>query len=321
VNPNKLFYYPYASFKCEHVLLLKAAALYFDTLYILNPLKANWAGIGQSTLSHDLNLLEQGMGDVAGELSPGLDKYAEGYVEVYNEYRETDRGIMEYRSADYPLPLVEAIMINHALFGGLLHTGATSLTYDSFHNKALALKIQRAQKIPGIRDILEDRARLRRLKSNQLAMSTLMDIDLVVISPELPMEKILQFRHENEDDLKKAREELVRLALKIRQNPWSVEFTEKPDVDVILNIQGIMEENKKARDSWFKKGRGKKAFEFSGPTASAASATISLALSAVTLILVAVATGILGWLGGSIIPGADLALDWKNGRMRQTGMD
>ena len=391
MTDHSIFYYPYASFKGEQELLLKAAALYFDKLYILDPEKASWDGIGQSPLSHDLKLLEQEnilvriapedvlhkyekiiaesirsdledpeflklceqsgragrwtlalakvpkdirddpafqpldrsmqhiMGDAARDLSPGLDRYAESYAEVYDEYRETDRGLMEYRYADYPLPLGEAIMINHALIGGLLHTGATPLTDDSFHNKVLALKIQRAQKIPEIRDILEDRARLRRLKSNQLAMSTLTDIDLAVISPEMPMEEILQFRHENEDSLENARGELVRLARKIRQDPWSEEFAEELDVDAIPRIQGIMEENKKARDSWFETGRGKKALKLAGLMAGAASATISLVLSATPLMPVAVVTGVLGLLGGSVIPGAELALDWKKGRQEAMG--
>jgi hypothetical protein len=107
-------------------------------------------------------------------------------------------------------------------------------------------------------------------------MSTLTDIDLVIISPKMKMEEILQFRHDNEEGLKNARGELVRLARKIRQDPWREEFAEELDVDVIPRIQGIMEENKKARDSWFRTGRGKKALKLAGLMAGAASATISL---------------------------------------------
>jgi len=59
MTEHSIFYYPYASFKGEQQLLLKAAALYFDKLYILDPEKASWDGIGQSPLSHDLKLLEQ----------------------------------------------------------------------------------------------------------------------------------------------------------------------------------------------------------------------------------------------------------------------
>lgn len=391
MNQHNIFYYPYASFKGEQELLLKAAALYFDKLYILDPEKASWDGMGSGPLSHDMKLLEQEniliriapeevlhryekiiaesirddmedpeflnlceqsgragwwtlalakvpkdirddpafhpldrsmqhlMGDVARGAFPRIDRYREGYDEVYDEYSENDSGLVEYRYADYPLPLGEAIMINHALFGGLLHTGATPLTDDPFHNKVLALKIQRAQKIPEIREILGDHAKLRRLKSNQLAMSTLTDVDLAVISPEMPMEKIIEFRHDNKAGLDQARQELGWLAREIRQNPWGKEFAEELEVGVIPKIHRIMEENKNARDSWFNTGRGKSALKLAGLTASAASVTISLAFSATPLLPVIVAIGALGLFSGSILPGAELALDWKKGKREAMG--
>ena len=49
-----------------------------------------------------------------------------GYAEMgqaYDEYREGYNADVEYRYADFPLALGEAIMMNHALFAGLLHTG------------------------------------------------------------------------------------------------------------------------------------------------------------------------------------------------------
>lgn len=51
------------------------------------------------------------------------------------------------------------------------------------------------------------------------------------------------------------------------------------DVDIMPRIHRIMEENKKARDSWFETRRGKKALKLAGLTAGATSATISQALS------------------------------------------
>jgi hypothetical protein len=36
MNPHNIFYYPYASFTDVHAPLLKAAAIYFDKLYILD---------------------------------------------------------------------------------------------------------------------------------------------------------------------------------------------------------------------------------------------------------------------------------------------
>jgi hypothetical protein len=392
MTEHSIFYYPYASFNGEQELLLKAAALYFDKLYILDPDKASWDGIGQSPLSHDLKLLEMEnilvriapedilhkyesiiaesiradmkdpefmklceqsgranrwtlalakvpkdirndpefqpldrsmqhlMGDVVRELyGPGFGRYIEGYAEVYDESRETDRGTTEYRYADYPLPLGEAIMINHALFGGLLHTGAMPLTDDIFHNKVLALKIQRAKKIPEISEILDRYSKLRNLKSNQMAMTALTDVDLAIFSSKMPMEEILRYRHDNEESLEKARQELLWLAREIKEEPWSNEFAKELEVSTIPKIHRIMEENKKVRDSWFKTGQGKSALKLAGLTAVAASATISLAFSATPLLPVAVVTGILGLFGGSILPGAELALDWKNGKQEAMG--
>lgn len=155
-------------------------------------------------------------------------------------------------------------------------------------------------------------------KRHNIEPTSMVDEQTAVISPKMPMKEILQFRHENEKCLKKVRGELVRLARKIRQDPLSKEFAEELDVDVIPRIQCIMEDNKKTSDSWFKTGRGKKALKLAGLMAGAASATISLALSATLLLPVAVVTGVLGLLGGSVTPGAVLALDWKYGRHEAT---
>ena len=41
-----LFYYPYASFTTAQLPLLKVAALYFDKLYLRDPVGASWAASG-----------------------------------------------------------------------------------------------------------------------------------------------------------------------------------------------------------------------------------------------------------------------------------
>lgn len=172
---HNIFYYPYATFGDKQSLLLKAATLYFDKLYILDPLKANWGGIGEGPLANDMRVLEQEgilirispeevlhqyekiiaqavridmqdreflevceqsgragrwtlalakvpkvirddpkfkpldrsmqrlMGEVAREVSSELGLYVERYAEetaysdIYDEYRETDAGPVEYR--------------------------------------------------------------------------------------------------------------------------------------------------------------------------------------------------------------------------------
>ena len=51
---HSIFYYPYASLTKEQTLLLKATALYFDKLYMLDPMKASWATIGMHELEGGL---------------------------------------------------------------------------------------------------------------------------------------------------------------------------------------------------------------------------------------------------------------------------
>src|SRR5438552_9553736 len=59
MNSHTIFYYPYASLRDDQSLLLKAAALFFDKLYILDPVKASWATMGPGSVEHDLDLLER----------------------------------------------------------------------------------------------------------------------------------------------------------------------------------------------------------------------------------------------------------------------
>ncbi|MFB0551858.1 MAG: hypothetical protein ACETWQ_00965 [Phycisphaerae bacterium] len=409
---HSIFYYPYASFKDDQVSLLKAAALYFDKLYILDPLKACWGMIGPGGRMHELRLLEQEgilervapeevlkeyeeaiaaeiiadmkdakflslcqrkgrggrwtlalakvpkairdkyssldmpmrrlMRDIPEKVASQLEdyedgpRYGEGYVskaeegrvlrlcdayhevrqstDVYDEYRETNGGMIEYRYADYPLSLGEAVMINHALFGGFLHTGAVPLTDDVFHNRALNLKIKRAACIPEIRDILDDRAKQRQLKKSQLAMSTLTDLDLAIISPEMAIEEILKYRDDNADALGQAREELALLAREVQHQPWTEGFANELETKAIPKVQRMLREGKKARNSWLKSKRGRMILKAAGITLGTAGATISIVASLTPLLPVAVATGALGLAGGSAIPAIEWMMDWREGK-------
>jgi hypothetical protein len=397
---HEIFYYPYCSFKDDQGILLKAAAMYFDKLYILDPVKASWDIVGAENVLHNLKLLQQEgilvrispeevlhkfekdiaeairfdiadpdflrlcetspktqwtlalakipreirddphhqqyktlkprdkamqrlLGELPGQLSSDLGQYDERYyqypetTDVYDEYREGDKGALEYRYADYPLSIGEAIMMNHALFGSFLYTGGTPLTDDSFHNEVLNLKIQRAYQIPAIKQILEDRARQRQLKRDQLAMTLLTDMELPIISSQLPLEEILQYRQDCRDDLQQARQELGLIAREIQEKPWSKDFADHLETKTIPQIHRQLLENKKARDSWFNTNRGKKALSIAGLTVTAASSVISLALSATPLLPVAVTTGILGIVSGVGIPGAEMLLDWKSDRQKK----
>jgi len=386
MTEHSIYYYPYASFRDRQAPLLKAAAFYFDKLYILDPVKASWDAVGPGPVIQDMQLLESEgilvrispeevlnkyeqaianairadvgnrefvhlcdtassknawtlalakipkairqnaqfqpldrsmqhmMGDFSRSLSSEIASYAEGYmehVEVYDEYREMDEGVVEYRYADYPLAVGEAIMVNHALFGGLLHTGATPLTDERFHHKVLNLKIEQARQMPQVADILEERANQRKLKRDQLAVQALTDVDLAILSSDLPLEAILEYRRDNREALEEARQELGWLARGIRQTPWSADFEQELEVKTIPEIRSKLKESQKARDKWLKSQRGKNILKAAGLAAGAAATTITLMLGATPLLPVAVATSALGMVGSTVIPGIELAMDWR----------
>ena len=382
MTKHSIFYYPYASFTDQQALLLKAAALYFDKLHILDPFKASSGTIGPGEIGKDVSQLEKAgildrvepaqvllkyesaivdairadlndpefnklcdtsgraqywtlalakvpreirddpefkpldrsmqhlMGDVATQLLGETSTYIEGYSEVYDE----TRGSVEFRYADYGLPLGESIMINHALFGSLLHSGSTPLTDDPFHNKVLNLKIARSMAIPEIRDILEDKAFKRKLKHDKLSMASLTDIDLAIISPDMPLEEVLKYREDNKDSLQEVRKSLGWLAREIENTPWSKGFESELESKFIPKIYHILDDAKKSRDSWLKSDRGKKSLKLAGITTGAAAATISLTLSPTPLLPVAIVTGVLGLVSSSMIPGLEWMMDWRDGK-------
>lgn len=383
MNSHTIFYYPYASLKDDQALLLKAAALFFDKLYILDPVKASWGTtiIGVENVAHDLELLEreqilvrvspeevlhkyeeaitdaihedlqdrdflemchlQGggrwtlalakvpkeirndpqfqpldqsmrrvMGDVARSLSAdtarydetasGFSEFAE-YGEAYDEYRESATGTpVEYRYADYPLALGEAIRLNHALFGSLAYTGATPLTDDPFHNQVLNRKIERARQIPEVRNILEERANQRHLKRDLLAATALTDVDLGIIPPDMPLGKVLEYRHKYAGELGQARDRLGWLAREIRQRPWTTDFADELEHSVIPNLNGELMPAKKSWSAWIK-GAG---------LVIGGTATV-LSIITTPLLPVAAVIGALGLVKDIALPGIELAHDWK----------
>lgn len=388
---NNIFYYPYASFTDEQAPLLKSAALYFDRLTILDPVKASWDSIGPGPVVAELKLLEaEGIleriapEDVLGRFDAAIaaaiqadladpdflklcEQYGQGrlwtlalakvpkairddpqfqpldnamrrvlreaphsalgeprfaetfgpYVEgfgVYDEYREAGQDLVEYRYADYPLAVGEAIMLNHALFGSLLHTQATPLADDPFHNRVLDFKFRRAANYPAVRQVLEDRARERRLKQDQLALKTIMDVDLAILSPELPLEAILEYRRQNQAALEAAREELGLIARQVRFQPWSQEFADELEHVTLPAIQRKLRESRQARDGWLSSERGKNILKATGLAIGAAATTVTLVTSATPLLPVAVVTTALGLVSSTVIPGLELALDWKKGK-------
>jgi hypothetical protein len=383
MNSHTIFYYPYAALKDEQALLLKAAALFFDQLYILDPAKASSGTIGPGDAALEQELLEREqilvrvspeevlhkyeaaitnairddlqdrdflemcrrrgggrwtlalakvpqeirndpqfqpidqsmrhlMGDVArslsaeasryDETSAGFSEFAE-YGEANDRYSESAGQPVEYRYADYPLALGEAIMLNHALFGSLAYTGATPLTDDGFHNAVLNRKIERARQIPEIRGILEERANQRQLGRNLLAATALTDVHLGVIPPDMPLEEVLEYRRKHAGELEQARDRLGWVSREIRQSPWSTEFADEVEHNIIPGLNKELVPAKASWTSWIK-----------GAGLVLGGAAAILTFHTVPLLSVAAVVGALGIAKNLALPGLEFAHDWKNGK-------
>jgi len=249
---------------------------------------------------------DQAMQRLMGELA----SYSELFV--YDETRGTQGQEIEFRYADYPLPIGESIMMNHALFAGLLHSNATPITDDPFHSRALSLKLSRASRDPAVQQARTVRA--RQLKLDLLATSALMDsqLDLPVLNSALPLAEVLEYRRQHDDDLREARDKLGWMARRIEAEPWTREFADELEHKTIPDLASELDEARKARDSWLESKRGRLALSATGIAVGAAAAVLSV--FAAPLTPVALATAGLGLVSGTAIPGAEWLLDWRDGK-------
>lgn len=239
------------------------------------------------------------------------------YAEVgqaYDEYREGYGGGVEYRYADFPLALGEAIMMNHALFAGLLHAGATPITDDSFHSRALAHKLQRATQEPAIRQVVADRAAQRQLKAGALAAAALTDtqIQLPILNPAIPLVEVLEYRQRHPEALAKVRDTLGLMARRIQAEPWTADFEREIETKTLPDLIEQLNQATKSRDAWLGSQQTKQWLKAAGIAVGAASAVLAVVTAPVTPIALAAAG--LTLASGTAIPGAEWLLDWRDGK-------
>lgn len=259
--------------------------------------------------------------DVAGQAAQFSERatgeefkeYAES-GQSFDEYRESYKGVVGYRYADFPLPLGEAIMLNHALFAGLVHAEATPLTDVTFHSKLLDLKMRRVRDIPVLHQALEDRARRSQIKADDLAITTLRDsrLELPVLDPGFQLKDILEYRREHADALGEAREKLGIMAQGIRTQPWTEEFRDDMEHGPLREIRQQLGKVRKARDSWVRRKRTTTGLSLVGIGVAAASVVLSLVVAPLTPI--ALATAGLSLASGVAIPGAEWLSDLREGK-------
>ncbi len=222
---------------------------------------------------------------------------------------------MENRYADFPLALGEWIMINHALFAGLPHAGATPLTDDAFHSKANGLKPARAARIPALRKVLEDRTGVRQVKVDLLAATTLPDahLKLPILSAEMPLEEVLEYRRTHGGALQQASDKLASVARPIEAEPWSERFWTEVETKTIPNVSDELAKVRQARDDWLASGRGHIALKAAKIVGGAATAALNMVVTPLTPVGIATAAGTLA--AGAILPGAEWLLDWRDSEM------
>jgi hypothetical protein len=384
MNAHTIFYYPYCSFKDEQEPLLKAAALYFDKLYILDPKRAASGSTGSPEVEKDVELLEEAgilervapeevlqeyedpitatvrahiedeeflqlceqsgrlplwslalakipaairddagykphdqrmwrlMRELPKELAPGLAHRHEAYAKALEDLQPGGQSTfvefpdeeVEYRFADYPLPLAEAIMVNHALFGGLLYKGATPLTDDPFHSQVLDLKIRRTREIPEVWRVLEDKVRQRRLRADLVAATALTDsqLNLPALSPQVPLEAILEYRNAHADELQQARDRLGWLARRIREEPWSDDFEDELEFNTIPNIADELQSLRRVQESWLNSPQGRRVLAGTALTTGTAATILQLVTASTPLLPVQIATAASTLISGVVIP-------------------
>ena len=356
---HALFYYPYASLGRQQQLLLRATALYFDRLYLLDPAKASFGSVGPGNLDADVRLLERegllervapenvlhqheaaiaaairddlsdpGFRQLCAEkgnsrwtlalakvpqairgdpryqpIDESMRHILAGYAEGYAEYRETGTGATEFRYADYPFEVGEAIMLNHALVGSLLHAGAIPITDDPVHSRILNHKLEKARAIPAISAVLESRQRQQQFARASAAAQALPDVDLGAIPESLALEQILAYRRGHGAELQAAREKLGWMTREIAHEPWTKAFDDEVQHKLIPELHKQLQPARSSFSSWLKAA---------GIGLGGAAVVLGVFGNPLTPIAVGVAALTVAKSAG--IDGLEWYQDWKSGK-------
>ncbi len=173
-------------------------------------------------------------------------------------------------------------------------------------------KSARALQDPAVQQAQGLHARQQQL--DRLAVTALLDtqLSLPVLDPSISLEQILDYRRQYNDDLQQARQQLAVMARRFRQEPWSAEFAAELEHQTVPDLMADLKETGRIRDSWLQRNRGRLAFSAAGIGIGAAAAVLAVFTAPSTPI--ALATAGLGLASGTLIPGAEWLLDWRDGR-------
>jgi hypothetical protein len=242
-------------------------------------------------------------------------------IPVYAEYREGYGGAgVEYRYAEFPLALGESIMMNHALFTGLLYSDATPITDDPFHSSALAHKLRRATEEPAVRQAMFDVALRRQIKAGEFATTALQDksLKLPILHPSVPLEEVLAYRQSNPHALAKVRDALGEMARRIQTEPWTKDFHREIETKTIPDLIDDLREAEQSRDAWADTPRMKNVLRIAG-IASAVTAVV-LGMVATPVAPIAWAIGGLGLTAEGAIPAAEWLMEKGETLQQENGL-
>jgi hypothetical protein len=286
------------------------AALWFDNLVILDPVGASSNTIGADHVARDAVTLLKDAG-ILEIITPStvLAQYEKPIAEAIRRDM-ADRDFLDLCDAESQSSGKQRWTLS--LIAGLLHAGATPISDDPFHSRALEHKLARSLGDPAVQAVRTQRARQHKI--DLLASAGLMDsqLSLPVLNPALPLEEVLEYRQRHTADLQQARDTLGWMARRIQAEPWTKEFAEDLEHRVIPDLAGELEKARQARDSWLESRRGRLALSATGIGVGAAAAVLSVFAAPVTT--VALATAGLGLVSGTVIPGTEWFLDWQEGK-------
>jgi hypothetical protein len=227
--------------------------------------------------------------------------YVEGIV--YDEYRESQSGAVEYRYIDLPFTVGEAVMLNHALVGSLLHSNAVPITDDNLHTRIMNYKLQKAQQVPAIQAVLETRRAQLQFSHAKAAVQALTDLDLGIIPDQLSLEDILTYRNKYGGELQAAREKLTWMVRTMTEMPWTKDFEDEVFHKFIPDLHEALEPAKASWASWSKVG---------GIVLGGTAVALGLFGSPLTPVAVGVAALTIGKDVG--LGGLEWYQDWKKGK-------
>jgi hypothetical protein len=354
VASHDVYYYPYSTLKIGQGRLLCVAALFFDHLYILDPLQARWEQIAPGVPTADLDsLAEAGIlqrvdpaqvveiynADILQAIkddlkdteyrrrcnsrskngrwtvalaklpgTPGANTLLTQFIKaapaaatgskpkIFNE-NHVEGVKYQYCYINLPLAVGESIILNHALFGGLLHQEATPITDEEFHAELLGLKIKRVLKDTRFAERIGDRQHRQQHASRQAAFAALADLELGLIPVGMPIDEILRFREQHSNSLGEARARLAWMARVIKEDPWSEEFADHVYRDLVPKLEAALRPARRTWRDWLKVG---------GAGGAVIGGIASLVLGGMPTSVAAAVTA-MGTAGGAMKDGSDLA--------------